>query len=136
MTAALKNRRILTPRGGPWGFSAATLCAQRGAIGVIAPLIEARQPLDTAALAASISSLEPGEYSWVTYHSVAIELAEQLDVIPQNTLFASIGPGTARQAERLGLRCGAVAATQTVEGLLDSVDQYFANPKDESTSLD
>jgi uroporphyrinogen-III synthase len=258
MSVALENRRILIPRAGRWGSIVAAQCADRGAVGVIAPVIETKRPLDTAALATSIDSLQRGEYSWlfvtssstvdvlrefaavlppttaiaavgaataralaeagysvafmphgptsaralveqwkrsfegatglrilvmrsdlaaatisdelgvaghrvdvcvayrtvgvnleptirrdleggmfdavlVTSNSVAIELTEQLRVIPQKTLFASIGAGTAAEAERLGLNCRAVASSQTVEGLLDAVDLYFAHPSEGGT---
>lgn len=67
----------------------------------------------------------------LTSLSVAMELARQLDAIPRRTLFASLGSGTAREANRLGLRPSVTAAEQSAEGLLDAVERYFVGEPDE-----
>jgi uroporphyrinogen-III synthase len=61
----------------------------------------------------------------VTSHSVAIELGRQLSPIHRNTAFVAIGVGTAREAERLGLIPCVIATEQSIDSMLDAVEQYF-----------
>lgn len=58
----------------------------------------------------------------LTSLSVARELRRQVGALDARTLVASIGPGTTRDAERLGFTVGHTARTQTVEALLAELD--------------
>ena len=61
----------------------------------------------------------------VTSHSVAMELARQVSPVPSTTLFACLGPGTAREAKRLGLSPLVTAPEQSIDALLDEIDSFY-----------
>ncbi len=54
----------------------------------------------------------------VTSGSVAEQVFNQLGPIPESTLVACIGPRTARDAEKLGLRVDAIAEERSAESLI------------------
>jgi uroporphyrinogen-III synthase len=58
----------------------------------------------------------------LTSLSVARELRRQVGVLPEDTLIASIGPGTTRDAERIGFTVGHTARTQSVDALVAELD--------------
>lgn len=58
----------------------------------------------------------------LTSLSVARELRRQVGPLDPGILVASIGPGTTRDAERLGYTVGCTARTQSVEALLADLD--------------
>jgi len=55
----------------------------------------------------------------VTSGSVAQQVQEQLGPIPEHTLIACIGPQTARDAAKVGLRVDVVADERSAESLID-----------------
>jgi uroporphyrinogen-III synthase len=57
----------------------------------------------------------------VTSGSVAEQVRLQFPAIPPATVIAAIGPRTAKDARRAGLTVDVVAATQTVDALIDAV---------------
>lgn len=61
----------------------------------------------------------------VTSHSVAMELSRQLESVPSATLFACLGPGTAREAKRLGLWPLVTATDQRIDSLLDEIASFY-----------
>jgi uroporphyrinogen-III synthase len=60
----------------------------------------------------------------VTSGSVAAQVHEQFPHIPDTTVIAAIGPRTARDARRIGLKVDVVAERQTVGSLIDAVAQF------------
>lgn len=58
----------------------------------------------------------------LTSLSVGRELRRQVGVLPASTLVASIGPGTTRDAERLGFVVGHTARTQSIDALIAELD--------------
>ncbi len=68
----------------------------------------------------------------LTSLSVARELRRQVGVPGDGTLVAAIGPGTTRDATRLGFAVGYTARTQTVDALLAELDALASTrtPKD------
>lgn len=58
----------------------------------------------------------------LTSLSVARELRRQVGTLDGRTLVASIGPGTTKDAARLGFAVGHTATTQTVDALLAELD--------------
>lgn len=57
----------------------------------------------------------------LTSGSVAEQVGAQFPTIPETTIIAAIGPRTARDARKAGLRVSVVAKEQTVESLIDAV---------------
>ncbi|WP_292835502.1 uroporphyrinogen-III synthase [Microbacterium sp.] len=74
--------------------------------------------------AATAEALRTGAIDVVllTSLSVARELRRQVGALDSRTLVASIGPGTTKDAERLGFQVGYTAQTQTVDALLAELD--------------
>ena len=60
----------------------------------------------------------------VTSGSVAEQVQLQFADIPDTTVIAAIGPRTAKDARRAGLSVDVVAATQTVDALIDAVARF------------
>ena len=60
----------------------------------------------------------------VTSGSVAEQVQQQFPEIPDTTVIAAIGPRTAKDARRAGLSVDVVAATQTVDALIDAVARF------------
>jgi uroporphyrinogen-III synthase len=60
----------------------------------------------------------------ITSGSVAEQVHEQFKEVPASTLIAAIGPRTARDARKAGLPVDVVAATQTVDALIDAVAEF------------
>lgn len=60
----------------------------------------------------------------VTSGSVAAQVREQFPDIPAATLIAAIGPRTAKDARKVGLSVDVVARKQTVDALIDAVQQF------------
>ena len=58
----------------------------------------------------------------LTSLSVGRELRRQVGTLPASTLVASIGPGTTRDAERLGFTVGHTARTQSIDALIAELD--------------
>ncbi len=60
----------------------------------------------------------------VTSGSVAEQVRLQFPEIPDSTVIAAIGPRTAKDARRAGLSVDVIAATQTVDALIDAVARF------------
>lgn len=58
----------------------------------------------------------------LTSLSVARELRRQIGIPPVSTLVASIGPGTTRDAAKIGFAVGHTARTQSVDALVAELD--------------
>lgn len=72
----------------------------------------------------------------LTSLSVARELRRQIGVPPASTLVASIGPGTTRDAAKIGFAVGHTARTQSVDALvaeLDDAPAPLASARTETT---
>jgi len=94
---ALNGLRVLVPRGGNWGDSAAALLRGYSAIPVIAPLINFAPSENVPALANAFHELNDGQFDWL-----AVTSATTVDVmfasgvkIPENTKIAAVGETTA-----------------------------------------
>lgn len=76
-------------------------------------------------LAADVAAdLAAGRFAIVLLTSLSVgrELRRQVGVLPASTLVASIGPGTTRDAERLGFVVGHTARTQSIDALIAELD--------------
>ncbi|MDZ8200961.1 uroporphyrinogen-III synthase [Microbacterium sp. SSW1-59] len=68
----------------------------------------------------------------ITSGSVADQVREQFDVIPETTIIAAIGPRTAKDAKRAGLLVDVIAEMQSMDALLDAVSRFpIPQPADE-----
>ena len=65
----------------------------------------------------------------LTSLSVGRELRRQVPQLAASVLVASIGPGTTRDAERLGFTVGHTAHTQSVDALLAELDSRPRSPE-------
>ncbi|MFT4214290.1 MAG: uroporphyrinogen-III synthase [Microbacterium sp.] len=102
----LAGWRVLVPRGGPWGDSVAATLRARGAVPVIAPLINFAPSTDQATLERALADLAAGAFDWVTVTS-----ATTVDVlyayrakIPTATRIAAVGETTAAALTSVGYR--------------------------------
>jgi uroporphyrinogen-III synthase len=70
-------------------------------------------------------ALRGGEIDVVLLTSLSVgrELRRQVGTLPPSTLIASIGPGTSRDAQRLGFAVGYTARTQSIEALVAELDE-------------
>ncbi|GAA3728981.1 uroporphyrinogen-III synthase [Leifsonia bigeumensis] len=104
MTSAIAGWRVLVPRGGPWGRAVANRLVERGAIPVIAPLIEFAPTEDAAELAAGLERLAAGDFDWLVVTSATtVGLLEGVEV-PATTRIAAVGSATADALAEAGLR--------------------------------
>ncbi|WP_194762455.1 uroporphyrinogen-III synthase [Microbacterium sp. UFMG61] len=109
MTNSKQNRpldgwRILVPRGGPWGDGVAARLRDRGAVPVVAPLINFAPTTDQAALDSALRRLAAGEYDWLTVTSattVDVMFAHRA-VVPRSTRIAAVGETTAAALQAVG----------------------------------
>lgn len=69
----------------------------------------------------------------LTSLSVGRELRRQVGELPPTTIVASIGPGTTRDAERIGFAVGHTARTQSVDALIAELDSSLP-PRTENRS--
>lgn len=70
----------------------------------------------------------------LTSLSVGRELRRQVPDLPPSTLVASIGPGTTRDAQRLGYRVEFTAAAQSIDALITELDTLSPLARDTKES--
>ncbi|AKV86752.1 uroporphyrinogen III synthase [Microbacterium sp. 1.5R] len=100
----LDGWRILVPRGGPWGDGVAASLRSRGAVPVVAPLINFAATTDQAALDVALTRLADGEYDWLTVTSattVDVMFAHRA-IVPRRTKIAAVGETTAAALQAVG----------------------------------
>jgi uroporphyrinogen III methyltransferase/synthase len=79
----------------------------------------------------AVKALADGEIDIITFTSSSTVtgllsiLDSKLQLI-NNTVVACIGPKTAATAEQAGIRVDVLAQEHTIAGLLDAMEQYFA----------
>ncbi|WP_243075372.1 uroporphyrinogen-III synthase [Microbacterium sp. SS28] len=102
----LAGWRVLVPRGGPWGDGVAASLRHRGAIPVIAPLINFAPSNDQATLEQALSDLEAGAFDWLTLTSATTVdvLYSYRAAIPARTKVAAVGETTAAALTAVGYR--------------------------------
>ena len=102
----LSGRRVLVPRGGPWGDGVAARLRQLGAVPVIAPLINFAPTNDQATLDEALADLAAGAFDWLTLTSATTVdvLYAYKAVIPAQTRVAVVGETTAAAMQAVGYR--------------------------------
>lgn len=100
----LAGWRVLVPRGGKWGDGVAASLRRRGAIPVIAPMINFASTENEAALAEAFGRLESGSFDWlvVTSATTVDVLVSQQIVVPAKTQVAAVGETTAAALQLAG----------------------------------
>lgn len=100
----LTGWRVLIPRGGPWGDSVAATLRRKGAVPVVAPLINFASTDDTEALERALASLAAGEFDWLTVTSATTVdvLYSYQATIPSTTKVAAVGETTAAALTAVG----------------------------------
>lgn len=117
----LGGRRILIPRGGPWGNALASDLRALGATSVVAPMTNFVVTEDAEALAKAIDDLGAGKFDWVTFTSgTTVDVVSAYRaVIPATTKVAAVGDTTAAALEAAGYRADLVPSDDnTAHGLL------------------
>lgn len=109
-TRPLRGWRVLVPRGGKWGDHVASQLRVRGAIPVIAPMINFASADDGAALANALHELQDGQYDWlvVTSATTVDVLAGHGVTIPSSTRIAAVGETTGAALTLAGYRADLV----------------------------
>ena len=100
----LTGWRVLVPRGGPWGDSVAATLRSKGAVPVVAPLINFASTDDTDTLEQSLRDLTAGEFDWLTVTSATTVdvLHSYQAAIPPSTKVAAVGDTTAAALKAVG----------------------------------
>lgn len=128
----LLNQRVLVPRGGPWGDSVSALLREKGAVPVIAPLINFAPCSDDEALRQALGRLEAGDYDWLTVTSattVDVLFAHRV-VIPDSTRVAAVGETTAAALQAMGYRVDLVPAKDnSAKGLARDLNDLAQHPQ-------
>jgi uroporphyrinogen-III synthase len=102
----LAGWRVLVPRGGPWGDGVAAFLRTKGAVPVVAPLVNFAPTDDLESLERALADLAAGVFDWVTLtSSVTVDvLAAYRAVIPVQTRIAAVGETTAAALQAVGYR--------------------------------
>lgn len=110
----LAGYRALVPRGGPWGDSVAASLRERGAVPVVAALVDFARTNDPEALDQALADLEQGAFDWVTLTSATtVDVLYTSGVtIPEHTKLAAVGETTAAALLAAGLRVDAVPESE------------------------
>jgi uroporphyrinogen-III synthase len=106
MPRPLAGWRVLVPRGGKWGDGIAATLRSRGAIPVIAPLINFASADDAGALASALDLLQAGHFEWIVITSATTVdvLTGQGARIPAGTRIAAVGETTGAALTLAGYR--------------------------------
>lgn len=125
-TRPLDGRKVLVPRGGPWGDSVASALRKMGATAVIAPMINFATTDDVDTLQTAIKDLAAGKFDWVTLTSATTVdvMAAYGAIIPASTQVAAVGETTADALRAAGYKADLVPGEDnTARGLLESWGQ-------------
>lgn len=128
----LKGWRILVPRGGPWGDSVAADLRSRGAIPVVAPMINFAPTDDPERLSGALAALAAGQFDWLTLTSATTVdvLYSQGVRIPARTRIAAVGETTAAALQAVGYQADLVPAKDnSAKGMVRELRALEPQPK-------
>lgn len=118
----LSGLRVLVPRGGAWGDLVATALRERGAMPVIAPMVDFSHTSEEERLVEALERLEAGYYDWMTATSATVVdvLAHHEVKIHERTHVAVVGEATTRAFIDAGYQISRTPGEEnhTTEGLL------------------
>ena len=100
----LAGWRVLVPRGGPWGDQVAANLRSRGALPIVAPMINFVPTDDAAALDTALARLAAGDFDWMTVTSATTVdvLSSHRAVVAPGTRIAAVGETTAAALNAAG----------------------------------
>ncbi|MFT4157700.1 MAG: uroporphyrinogen-III synthase [Microbacterium sp.] len=120
----LTGWRVLVPRGGPWGDGVAASLRAKGAVPVVAPLINFAPTTDQADLDRALENLAAGAYDWLTVTSattVDVMFAHRV-VVPRTTKIAAVGETTAAALQAVGYDVALVPENDnSAEGMAEQI---------------
>jgi len=125
----LAGRRVLVPRGGPWGDGVAASLRQRGAVPVIAPLINFAPTNDQATLEQALADLA---FDWLTLTSATTVdvLYAYRAVIPATTKVAAVGETTAAAMQAVGYHVDLVPERDnSAQGMAEQMIDLESEPR-------
>ncbi len=117
----LAGWRVLVPRGGEWGNNVAATLRKRGAIPVIAPMINFAVTQNSDELAGALEKLQSGTYEWlVVTSSTTVDVLVGHNVsVPATTKIAATGEMTASALSLAGYAIDFVPENDnSIRGLL------------------
>lgn len=128
----LAGWRVLVPRGGPWGDGVAATLRAKGAVPVVAPLINFAPTDDVATLEQALAELAEGRFDWLTITS-----ATTVDVlysyqarIPETTKVAAVGETTAAALKAVGYRVDLVPdRDNSAAGMARQLNELETEPR-------
>ncbi|SDG61848.1 uroporphyrinogen-III synthase [Microbacterium pygmaeum] len=129
----LAGWRVLVPRGGPWGDGVAATLRNKGAVPVVAPLINFAPTNDQAALDQALADLAAGAFDWLTVTSATTVdvLFAHRAVIPANTKVAAVGETTAAALQAVGYRVDLVPdRDNSAAGMAEQMIGLEPSPRD------
>lgn len=129
----LTGWRVLVPRGGPWGDSVAANLRTKGAVPVVAPLINFAPTNDQATLDQALADLAAGAFDWVTLTSATTVdvLFAYRALIPAKTRVAAVGETTAAALQAVGYRVDLVPEQDnSASGMADQLLALEPEPRD------
>ena len=128
----LTGWRVLVPRGGPWGDGVAASLREKGAVPVVAPLINFAATTDQAGLEDALQRLQAGEFDWLTVTSattVDVLYAQRVE-IPSRTKIAAVGETTAAALQSVGYSVDLVPANDnSAAGMAEELIALEPEPK-------
>jgi uroporphyrinogen-III synthase len=110
-TKPLAGWRVLVPRGGAWGEAVASGLREKGAVPVVAPLVNFAPAIDQETLDKALADLSAGAFDWFTVTSTAtvdVLFAHGVQ-IPEGTKIAAVGETTAVALADAGYRADLVS---------------------------
>jgi uroporphyrinogen-III synthase len=117
----LAGWRVLVPRGGPWGDQVAANLRSRGALPIVAPMINFAPTDDAPALEAALARLAAGDFDWMTVTSATTVdvLSSHRAVVAPGTRIAAVGETTAAALVAAGYHVDIVPSDDnSAKGLL------------------
>jgi len=117
----LAGWRVLVPRGGPWGDQVAANLRSRGALPIVAPMINFAPTDDAAALDTALAKLAAGDFDWMTVTSATTVdvLSSHRAVVAPGTRIAAVGETTAAALVAAGYHVDIVPSEDnSAKGLL------------------
>lgn len=106
VTKPLSGLRVLVPRGGEWGNAIAATLRLKGAVPVLAPMINFASTENAPALVDSFARLQSGAFDWlvVTSATTVDVLTSHEVVVPETTRIAAVGETTGTALSLAGYR--------------------------------
>lgn len=128
----LDGWRVLVPRGGPWGDGVAASLRTRGAVPVVAPLINFAPTTDQAGLDTALEQLAAGQFDWLTVTSATTVdvLFAHRAVVPRSTRIAAVGETTAAALQAVGYEVALVPdEDNSAEGMAQQLVALESEPR-------